>query len=68
MLQERILSVTLVCTVDNHDILSNVLTTIRDGWNRDATSMTRNDFGVWEVTLPANDGQLAIPHGTKVKV
>lgn len=39
-----------------------------DDWNRDATLMTRGDFGVWEVTLPAKDGQLAIPHNSKVKV
>ncbi len=30
--------------------------------------MARGDFGVWEVTLPAKDGQLGIPHNTKVKV
>ena len=30
--------------------------------------MTRGKYGRWEVTLPAKDGQLAIPHGSKVKV
>ena len=30
--------------------------------------MTRGEYGRWEVTLPAKDGQLAIPHGSKVKV
>ena len=30
--------------------------------------MIRGDFGVWEVTVPAKDGQLGIPHNTKVKV
>lgn len=39
-----------------------------DGWNRDDTPMTRGEFGVWEVTLPAKDGHLEIPHNTKVKV
>lgn len=39
-----------------------------NGWNREATSMARNEFGVWEVTLPAKDGQPAIPHNTKVKI
>ena len=39
-----------------------------DGWNRDATPMTRGEYGVWEVTLPAKDGQLGIPHNSKVKV
>lgn len=37
-------------------------------WNRDATPMTRGEYGRWEVTLPAKDGQLAIPHGSKVKI
>ena len=39
-----------------------------DNWNRDATPMTRGDFGRWEVTLPNKDGHLAIPHNSKVKV
>ena len=30
--------------------------------------MTKNDFGVWEVTLPAIDGSPVIPHNSKVKV
>lgn len=30
--------------------------------------MKRDDFGVWEVTIPAKDGQTGIPHNTKVKV
>ena len=30
--------------------------------------MTRGEYGRWEVTLAAKDGQLAIPHGSKVKV
>ena len=30
--------------------------------------MTRDTFGVWSVTLPAVNGQTAIPHTTKVKV
>ncbi|KAI9876033.1 MAG: alpha-1,4-glucan branching enzyme [Pleopsidium flavum] len=38
-----------------------------NGWNREATPMKRDDYGVWEVTLPANNGQPAIQHGTKVK-
>lgn len=29
--------------------------------------MTRGEYGRWEVHLPAKDGQLAIPHGSKVK-
>jgi 1,4-alpha-glucan branching enzyme len=30
--------------------------------------MKRDDFGVWQVIVPAKDGLPAIPHGTKVKV
>ena len=30
--------------------------------------MKRDDFGVWEVTLPAKNGHPAISHNTKVKV
>ncbi|MCJ1374564.1 alpha-1,4-glucan branching enzyme [Loxospora ochrophaea] len=39
-----------------------------NGWNRDALPMQKDSFGVWEVTLPAKDGQPAIPHNTKVKI
>ena len=30
--------------------------------------MTRGEYGRWEVTLPGKDGQLGIPHDSKVKV
>lgn len=30
--------------------------------------MTRNDFGVWEINLPAKDGVPVIPHDSKLKV
>ena len=30
--------------------------------------MHRGEFGVWEIRLPAKDGQPAIPHNSKVKV
>jgi 1,4-alpha-glucan branching enzyme len=40
----------------------------QDGWNRDANPMTRGDYGVWELLLPAKDGQPAIPHNSKIKV
>jgi len=39
-----------------------------NGWNRDSHQMKRDDFGVWEITLPAHDGQPAIPHNSKVKI
>ncbi|KAI9800432.1 MAG: alpha-1,4-glucan branching enzyme [Piccolia ochrophora] len=37
-------------------------------WNREATPMDKNQYGVWEVTVPAKDGQPAIPHNSKVKI
>jgi 1,4-alpha-glucan branching enzyme len=30
--------------------------------------MNKNSFGVFEITLPAKDGQAAIPHNSKIKV
>lgn len=39
-----------------------------DGWNRGSHPMTKDDFGVFEIVLPAVDGQLAIPHKSKLKV
>jgi 1,4-alpha-glucan branching enzyme len=30
--------------------------------------MKKDPFGVFEITLPAKDGQPAIPHNSKVKV
>jgi 1,4-alpha-glucan branching enzyme len=30
--------------------------------------MKKNDFGVFEITIPAQNGQAAIPHNSKVKV
>lgn len=30
--------------------------------------MKVNNFGVWEITLPAKDGVPVIPHESKVKV
>ncbi|GME27791.1 alpha-glucan-branching enzyme protein [Neofusicoccum parvum] len=37
-------------------------------WNRDSHEMTKNEFGVFEITLPAKDGQPAIPHDSKIKI
>jgi 1,4-alpha-glucan branching enzyme len=39
-----------------------------NGWDRLKTPLTVNQLGVWEVTLPAKDGQPAIPHNSKIKV
>lgn len=30
--------------------------------------MKKNDFGVWEIVVPAVNGQTAIPHNSKIKV
>lgn len=39
-----------------------------DNWDRLSHSMTKNPYGVWEITLPAVNGKTAIEHGSKVKV
>jgi 1,4-alpha-glucan branching enzyme len=39
-----------------------------NNWDRDATPMAKNDFGVFEVTIPGKDGQPTIPHDSKIKV
>ncbi|CAH0017559.1 unnamed protein product [Clonostachys rhizophaga] len=37
-------------------------------WNRGSHPMVKNKFGVFEITLPAKDGQPQIPHNSKVKI
>jgi len=37
-------------------------------WNRESHPMKKDPFGVFEITLPAKDGQPAIPHNSKVKI
>ncbi|KAK9468816.1 glycoside hydrolase superfamily [Lipomyces arxii] len=39
-----------------------------NGWDRFQYKMSRDDFGVWSVTIPSNDGVPAIPHDTKIKI
>jgi 1,4-alpha-glucan branching enzyme len=39
-----------------------------DEWNRDSHPMTKDEFGCFDITLPAVDGQPAIPHKSKLKV
>jgi 1,4-alpha-glucan branching enzyme len=39
-----------------------------NNWDRDATPMTKNDFGVFEVTVPGKGGKPSIPHDSKIKV
>ncbi|KAI1343713.1 alpha amylase [Xylariaceae sp. FL0016] len=39
-----------------------------NNWNRGSHSMKKNDFGVWELTIPAVNGEPAIPHKSKIKI
>lgn len=39
-----------------------------NNWNRESHHMKKDNFGVWEITVPAVDGQPAIPHNTKIKI
>lgn len=39
-----------------------------NNWDTKANPMTKNDFGVWEITLPAREGIPVIPHDSKVKI
>ena len=39
-----------------------------NNWDREANIMNRDQYGVWKVTVPAKDGQPAIPHGSKIKI
>ena len=39
-----------------------------NNWNRDATPMNKNEFGVFEVVVPGKDGKPTIPHDSKLKV
>ncbi|KMU84956.1 1,4-alpha-glucan-branching enzyme [Coccidioides immitis H538.4] len=39
-----------------------------NNWNRTATPMKKDAFGVWEVTVPARNGVPAIPHESKIKI
>ncbi|KAI0346835.1 glycoside hydrolase [Trametopsis cervina] len=38
-------------------------------WNRISHPMTKNEYGIWEITVPPTaDGQCSIPHDSKVKI
>ncbi|KAH8698364.1 putative glycogen branching enzyme GbeA [Talaromyces proteolyticus] len=39
-----------------------------NNWDRKAHPMKMNSFGVWEITLPAKNGQPIIPHDSKIKI
>jgi len=40
---------------------------LADNWDVNANQMKKNAFGVWEVTVPAQNGAPAIPHDSKIK-
>ncbi|KAE9410007.1 glycoside hydrolase [Gymnopus androsaceus JB14] len=40
-----------------------------NNWNRTSHPMSKNEFGVWEITIPpTSDGACAIPHDSKIKI
>jgi len=40
-----------------------------DNWNRESHPMKKNQYGVFEIKVPAKvNGQAAIPHNSKIKV
>lgn len=39
-----------------------------NNWDHSANPMTVNEFGVWEVTVPAVNGAPAIPHNSSLKI
>ncbi|QPG93755.1 hypothetical protein C2857_002250 [Epichloe festucae Fl1] len=39
-----------------------------NNWDRKSHIMKKNDFGVFEIVIPAKDGQPAIAHNSKIKV
>jgi len=39
-----------------------------DNWDFNSHEMKRNQFGVFEIIVPAVNGEPAIPHDSKVKV
>jgi 1,4-alpha-glucan branching enzyme len=39
-----------------------------NGWDRKSHPMKKDSFGVFEIELPAIDGQAAIPHNSKIKI
>lgn len=39
-----------------------------DGWNMTSHPMKKNEYGVFEIIVPAKNNQKAIPHNSKIKV
>jgi len=51
------------------DMIPNHHHVILDDWNRASHPMKKDDFGIWEITLPPkSNGVCAIPHDSKLKV
>lgn len=45
-----------------------MLTIPADEWDRQSHPMKKNEYGVFEITVPAKDGKVPIRHGSKIKV
>ncbi|SPO05642.1 probable branching enzyme (be1) [Cephalotrichum gorgonifer] len=39
-----------------------------NNWDRQSHPMKKNEFGVFEITIPPKDGAVAIPHKSKLKI
>ncbi|CAE6449752.1 unnamed protein product [Rhizoctonia solani] len=39
-----------------------------NGWDRGSHKMTKDQFGVWSLNVPSNNGACPIPHDSKVKI
>ncbi|KAG9128165.1 alpha-1,4-glucan branching enzyme [Ceratobasidium sp. 392] len=39
-----------------------------NNWDRYSHKMTRDQYGVWGITIPSNNGQPVIPHDSKIKI
>jgi 1,4-alpha-glucan branching enzyme len=50
------------------DSLERLGLTVADDWSRESYPMKKDPFGVFEVLVPAKDGQPAIAHNSKIKV
>lgn len=58
-------------SLDSHTSACNLpvrLTRSIDGWNYESHPMKKNEYGVFEIVVPAKGKEKAIPHNSKVKV
>ncbi|CAE7232917.1 unnamed protein product [Rhizoctonia solani] len=39
-----------------------------NGWDRGSHKMSKDQYGVWSLTIPSNNGACAIPHDSKIKI